>query len=77
MSGDALNVQSAAPEGGVQVADEGPVSWKTCYVDWRTLWKYTGPAWLMSLAYLDPGNLEADLQMGSYWGYTLLWVLFW
>jgi hypothetical protein len=33
--------------------------------------------WLMSLAYLDPGNLEADLQQGAYTNYTLVWVLFW
>ena len=26
---------------------------------------YSGPGWLMSLAYIDPGNLEADLQMGA------------
>uniref|UniRef100_A0A7S0JAL6 Natural resistance-associated macrophage protein n=1 Tax=Calcidiscus leptoporus TaxID=127549 RepID=A0A7S0JAL6_9EUKA len=31
----------------------------------------------MSLAYLDPGNLESDLQQGAYTGYTLVWVLFW
>ena len=29
---------------------------------WRKLFKFMGPGWLMSLAYLDPGNLEADLQ---------------
>jgi natural resistance-associated macrophage protein len=32
--------------------------------------------WLMSLAYLDPGNLEADLQQGAYTNYKLVWVLF-
>ena len=31
--------------------------------------------WL-SLAYLDPGNLESDLQSGAYTSYSLLWVLF-
>ena len=41
----------------------------------RTFWRYTGPGWLMSLAYLDPGNLEADLQAGAYAGYHLIWVL--
>ena len=41
----------------------------------RKFFKYTGPGWLMSLAYLDPGNLEADLQAGAYTGYQLLWVL--
>jgi NRAMP (natural resistance-associated macrophage protein)-like metal ion transporter len=30
----------------------------------------------MSIAYLDPGNLEADLQAGAYAGYQLLWMLF-
>lgn len=29
----------------------------------------------MSLAYLDPGNLEADLQQGAMTGFTLMWVL--
>jgi len=44
---------------------------------WRTLWAYTGPGFLMSIAYLDPGNLESDLQAGAYTGYQLIWVLFW
>ncbi len=35
-----------------------------------------GPGWLMSIAYLDPGNLESDLQAGAYTGYQLIWVLF-
>ena len=29
----------------------------------------------MSIAYLDPGNLESDLQAGAYTGYQLIWVL--
>ncbi|TYZ51413.1 hypothetical protein PybrP1_012112, partial [[Pythium] brassicae (nom. inval.)] len=43
---------------------------------WRTLWAYAGPGWLMSIAYVDPGNLESDLQAGAYGGYQLIWVLF-
>ena len=31
----------------------------------RKLWKFTGPGFLMSIAYLDPGNIESDLQAGS------------
>lgn len=30
-----------------------------------------------SVAYLDPGNLESDLQSGALAGYKLLWLLFW
>ncbi len=37
---------------------------------WRKLAKFMGPGWLMSLAYLDPGNLESDLQQGAYTGYS-------
>eukprot|EP01127_Copromyxa_protea_P007473 TRINITY_DN1737_c0_g1_i1.p1 TRINITY_DN1737_c0_g1~~TRINITY_DN1737_c0_g1_i1.p1 ORF type:complete len:555 (-),score=95.00 TRINITY_DN1737_c0_g1_i1:262-1899(-) len=42
---------------------------------WRKLWAFTGPGWLMSIAYLDPGNIESDLQAGAQAGYTLLWCL--
>lgn len=38
--------------------------------------KFAGPGWLMSLAYIDPGNLESDLQTGAYTQYQLVWVLF-
>ena len=41
----------------------------------RKLWGFTGPGFLMSVAYLDPGNLEADLQVGAKGRYELLWVL--
>ena len=43
----------------------------------RKLWAFTGPGFLMSIAYLDPGNIESDLQSGAVAGYTLLWVLLW
>ncbi|XP_048524636.1 protein Malvolio isoform X2 [Dendroctonus ponderosae] len=42
----------------------------------RKLWAFTGPGFLMSIAYLDPGNIESDLQSGSIARYNLLWVLF-
>ena len=32
---------------------------------------------IRSIAYLDPGNLESDLQSGAVAGYKLLWLLFW
>ena len=43
----------------------------------RTLWAFTGPGFLMSIAYLDPGNIESDLQSGTVAEYKLLWVLMW
>ncbi|XP_071943498.1 uncharacterized protein [Antedon mediterranea] len=43
----------------------------------RKLWAFTGPGFLMSIAYLDPGNIESDLQSGAIAEYKLLWVLMW
>ncbi|XP_031101791.1 metal transporter Nramp3-like [Ipomoea triloba] len=44
---------------------------------WKKLWLFTGPGLLMSIAFLDPGNLEGGLQSGAIAGYSLLWLLFW
>ncbi|CAI5497782.1 unnamed protein product [Closterium sp. Naga37s-1] len=44
---------------------------------WRRFCIFVGPGFLMSIAYLDPGNLESDLQAGAQTGYALLWILFW
>uniref|UniRef100_A0A8B9SPW5 Natural resistance-associated macrophage protein 1 n=1 Tax=Anas platyrhynchos TaxID=8839 RepID=A0A8B9SPW5_ANAPL len=43
----------------------------------RKFWAFTGPGFLMSIAYLDPGNVESDLQCGAVAGFKLLWVLLW
>uniref|UniRef100_A0A915JP49 Natural resistance-associated macrophage protein n=1 Tax=Romanomermis culicivorax TaxID=13658 RepID=A0A915JP49_ROMCU len=48
----------------------------TFSVNWKKLWIFMGPGFLMSIAYLDPGNIESDLRSGSVAGYKLLWVLF-
>ncbi|XP_073260308.1 metal transporter Nramp6.1 [Populus alba] len=42
---------------------------------WRKFLSYVGPGFLVSLAYLDPGNLETDLQAGANHRYELLWVV--
>ncbi|XVF36964.1 hypothetical protein REPUB_Repub19eG0104000 [Reevesia pubescens] len=42
---------------------------------WRKFLSFVGPGFLVSLAYLDPGNLETDLQAGANHGYELLWVV--
>ena len=41
----------------------------------RTFLKYTGPGWLMSLAFIDPGNIEADLQSAAFTGFKFVYVL--
>lgn len=36
---------------------------------------YTGPALIVSIGYMDPGNYGTDIQGGSSFGYALLWVV--
>ncbi len=42
---------------------------------WRRLFAFAGPAYLVSVGYMDPGNWATDLAGGSAFGYRLLWVL--
>ncbi len=41
------------------------------------LWTYFGPAFVASVAYIDPGNFATNILAGSEFGYRLLWVLLW
>ncbi len=45
----------------------------------NTLWKrilaFFGPAYLVSVGYMDPGNWATDIAGGSQYGYSLIWVL--
>lgn len=41
------------------------------------MWRYFGPAFVASVAYIDPGNFAANIEGGTRFGYTLLWVLLW
>lgn len=42
---------------------------------WRRIFSFFGPAYLVSVGYMDPGNWATDLAGGSQFGYTLIWVL--
>lgn len=42
---------------------------------WRKIMAFFGPAYLVSVGYMDPGNWATDLAGGSQFGYTLIWVL--
>jgi manganese transport protein len=42
---------------------------------WRRLLAFSGPAYLVSVGYMDPGNWATDIAAGSRFGYRLLWVL--
>ncbi len=41
----------------------------------RALLPFLGPAFIASVAYIDPGNFATNIQGGSAFGYNLLWVI--
>lgn len=43
----------------------------------RGLLKYIGPAFIVSVAYIDPGNFATNISGGSIFNYSLLWVILW
>lgn len=44
-------------------------------IGWRRIFSFFGPAYLISVGYMDPGNWATDLAGGSKFGYALIWVL--
>ncbi len=42
---------------------------------WKKILAFLGPAYLVSVGYMDPGNWATDIAGGSQFGYSLLWVL--
>ncbi|XP_011082336.1 metal transporter Nramp6 isoform X1 [Sesamum indicum] len=42
---------------------------------WKNLFAYMGPGFLVSIAYIDPGNFQTDLQSGAQYKYGLLWII--
>jgi len=43
----------------------------------KQLLKFLGPAFVVSVAYVDPGNFATNISGGSIFNYTLLWVILW
>ena len=42
---------------------------------WLRLFLFTGPAFMVSIGYMDPGNWATDLAGGAQFGYKLIWVI--
>jgi manganese transport protein len=52
-----------------------PVTNETITRARRTRWGLLGPAFVAAIAYVDPGNVAANLTAGAEYGYLLVWVL--
>src|SRR5579883_3281292 len=71
MMASASDVPLPAPHSLEEIHASVPVpkSW------WRRFLAFSGPAFMVSVGYMDPGNWGSDLEAGSKYGYRLLWVL--
>ena len=74
-------VESAALA-DVRPADVGTVSAAMEVLEGRSkrawflrLLRFRGPAFIASVAYVDPGNYATNIQAGAKYGYMLLWVI--
>lgn len=43
----------------------------------RQLFRFLGPAFVVSVAYIDPGNFATNIVGGSKFNYNLIWVILW
>lgn len=43
----------------------------------KSILKYIGPAFIISVAYIDPGNFATNISGGSRFNYNLVWVILW
>ncbi|HTQ65629.1 MAG TPA: Nramp family divalent metal transporter [Puia sp.] len=53
----------------------GTIDTKVKGSGWKQVFMFFGPAYLVSVGYMDPGNWATDLAGGSRFGYMLIWVL--
>lgn len=51
--------------------------WSPSGSGWRDFLYFCGPGWFVSIAYIDPGNYQADIQAGATSRYTLLFCVWW
>ena len=69
-----VEVLRRADEGTLAVAIE-VLSGKSRRTGLARVLPFLGPAFLAAVAYVDPGNYATNIQAGSAFGYTLLWVV--
>src|SRR5438552_11167011 len=67
-----MKPQLAPPASLPEVNASVRTAWPTAM---RRMFAFAGPACLVSVGYMDPGNWATDLEGGARFGYQLLWVL--
>lgn len=60
-----------------QPADQNDGPWTPSGSSWKDFLHFVGPGWFVSIAYVDPGNYQADIQAGASTRYYLLFCVWW
>lgn len=71
------SVASSVSEGPDGVAGDTILPWEPSGNRWKDMLYFVGPGWLVSIAYIDPGNYQADIQAGASTQYSLLFTIWW
>jgi manganese transport protein len=64
---------STQPHPAVQLAARDAIQGRTRGL--RAVFPFLGPAFIASIAYIDPGNFATNISAGAQFGYALLWVI--
>jgi manganese transport protein len=64
---------AAVPQSSVQIAARQALEGRRRGL--KALLPFVGPAFIASVAYIDPGNYATNIQSGAEFGYHLLWVV--
>jgi len=54
-----------------------PIRQSSIFYKLKTLSRFLGPAFIVSVAYIDPGNVATNISGGSKFNYNLVWVILW
>src|ERR1700694_675435 len=68
-----VNLDALPEVAGVRAAARAAIDGRRTGV--RAFWPFLGPAFIACVAYIDPGNFATNIQAGSQFGYSLLWVI--
>jgi natural resistance-associated macrophage protein 2 len=75
--GSAMGHNSSEDEEGIEDETHVQRVWSPSGIWWKDFLHFVGPGWFVSIAYVDPGNYQADIQAGGTSRYSLLFILWW
>ena len=61
----------------ISESSEVQYRWSPSGSSWRDMLHFVGPGFMVCIAYVDPGNYQADIQAGATARYQLLWTVWW